>query len=110
MPGPVTSAEFIERIRQSGLFTDSRLDHFLNRQPPAADAHAEPIALEMIRSGLLTEFQARQILSGKRPDFFIAGKYRILELLGRGGMGSVFLCEHLRMKRLVAVKVLPQEY
>ena len=65
--------------------------------------------MEMVHAGLLTEFQARQILGGKHPDFFIAGKYRILELLGRGGMGSVFLCEHLRMRRLVAVKVLPQE-
>jgi serine/threonine protein kinase len=39
----------------------------------------------------------------------IAGKYRLLELLGVGGMGAVYLCEHVFMKRLVALKVLPQE-
>jgi serine/threonine protein kinase len=109
MSAPVSSAEFIERVRKSGLCTDSHLDRYLKKRPAMADTHAEPIAAEMVHSGLLTDFQARQILGGRHPNFFIAGKYRILELLGRGGMGSVFLCEHVRMRRLVAVKVLPQE-
>lgn len=109
MSAPVTSTEFIDRIRKSGLFTDAHLDRYLRKRVKTTDTHAEPIANEMIRAGLLTSFQAKQILGGRTPDFFIAGKYRILELLGRGGMGSVFLCEHLRMRRLVAVKVLPQE-
>jgi eukaryotic-like serine/threonine-protein kinase len=109
MSAPVTSAEFMERVRKSGLCPDVRLDHYLSERGLAADAHAEPISAEMVRAGLLTDYQAKQILSGAQRDFFIASKYRILELLGRGGMGSVFLCEHVRMRRLVAVKVLPQE-
>ncbi|MFO0552674.1 MAG: protein kinase [Polyangiaceae bacterium] len=36
-------------------------------------------------------------------------KYRISRLLGRGGMGSVFEAEHLRIKRSVAIKVLHKE-
>ena len=35
------------------------------------------------------------------------GKYKVLERLGSGGMGSVYLCEHKLMRRRVAVKVLP---
>jgi len=105
----VTNAEFIERIRRSGLFPDTRLDDFLEQQSAPVDDHAEPIAVEMVRTGLLTEFQSIEILNSPHPDFFIAGKYSILELLGRGGMGSVFLCEHMRMRRLVAIKVLPEE-
>jgi eukaryotic-like serine/threonine-protein kinase len=109
MSAPVTGAEFMERVRKSGLCPDARLDRYLRERGLAADAHAEPVAAEMVRAGLLTDYQAKQILSGAQRDFFIASKYRILELLGRGGMGSVFLCEHVRMRRLVAVKVLPQE-
>jgi len=109
MSAPVTSAEFMERVRNSGLCPDARLDHYLSERGLVAESRAEPISAEMVRTGLLTDYQAKQILNGTQRDFFIASKYRILELLGRGGMGSVFLCEHVRMRRLVAVKVLPQE-
>jgi serine/threonine protein kinase len=38
---------------------------------------------------------------------FHIGKYKVLERIGAGGMGLVFLCEHQVMRRRVAVKVLP---
>ncbi len=59
-----------------------------------------------MRDGLLTTFQAEQFLQGKWRRFTI-GKYKVLERLGSGGMGSVYLCEHKLMRRRVAVKVLP---
>ena len=58
-----------------------------------------------MRDGILTHFQAEQFLQGKWHGFVI-GKYKVLERLGWGGVGNVYLCEHTFMRRRVAVKVL----
>jgi eukaryotic-like serine/threonine-protein kinase len=111
MPAPANTTEFLEVVRKSGLVPDEQLRSELAqlRNATAVPETIDQLAAALIRDGLLTRFQAKQIKVGRYKRFEIAGKYRLLELLGIGGMGAVYLCEHVFMKRLVAIKVLPTD-
>jgi eukaryotic-like serine/threonine-protein kinase len=109
MAAPGTVAEFLELVKKSGVAEEKRVDAYLQKLRAANAMPGEPAKLAglLVReAGLLTHFQAEQLMQGKWRRFTI-GKYKVLERLGSGGMGSVFLCEHKLMRRRVAVKVLP---
>ncbi len=60
----------------------------------------------LLKHDLLTGYQVAR-LSANRAFGLILGNYRVLDRLGAGGMGVVFLAEHIRMRRRVAINVLP---
>jgi serine/threonine protein kinase len=108
MAVPSTIDEFLELVRKSTVVDEKRLDAYLEKHRTQGNLPAEvgKYAGVLVRDGVLTQFQAEQILLGKWRRFSI-GKYKVLERIGSGGMGSVYLCEHKLMRRRVAIKVLP---
>ena len=102
MSGPSSVAELADLVRRSGLVGDADLAAVLVGLPDEPRAAADAL----IRGGLLTHFQAEQLLLGKYKGFAL-GRYKLLERIGVGGMGQVFLCEHQDTRARVAVKVLP---
>jgi serine/threonine protein kinase len=108
MPSPTTTDEFLELVQKSGVVEDKKLTTYLDKVRAARALPGVPAVMAglLVRDGLLTNFQAEQFLLGRWRRFSL-GKYKVLERLGAGGMGTVYLCEHKLMRRRVAVKVLP---
>jgi eukaryotic-like serine/threonine-protein kinase len=104
---PKTVSELCALIVRSELIGRTALEDYRALVPDPADA--SQFAAALVRDGLLTRFQSRLLLQGRWRNFFLAGKYQVLEHLGAGGMGTVFLCEHRHMRRRVAIKVLPPD-
>jgi serine/threonine protein kinase len=104
---PKTPAEFIAMVEQSGLVEAEDVIR-MARQVAADPDRANPksIAVRFLQAGLLTRFQANQLLLGKSKGFFV-GRYRLLDLVGVGAMGKVYAAEHILMRRKVAIKILP---
>jgi serine/threonine protein kinase/dipeptidyl aminopeptidase/acylaminoacyl peptidase len=85
------------------------------RQPPPADEYAqeESCRRAIARVGAFVPSPAvADTPASPEPLLAIAaalGEYELLDKLGEGGMGAVYLARQKKLKRLVAVKLLPKE-
>jgi serine/threonine protein kinase len=103
MAAPTSNDAFLDGLAKSRVVDPKLVTDALRGAPDFPSPMK--LAVFLVKKGLLTKFQAEQILQG-RYNLNI-GKYKILDLIGRGGMGAVYLCEHVTMRRRVALKVLP---
>jgi serine/threonine protein kinase len=95
----VRESELIEATRLAACLEEAALRAGLPEGP-------EQMATLLVEAHLLTRFQASQLLKGRWRGF-VLGKYRLLDWIGSGGMGQVYLAEHVVLNRLAALKVLP---
>ena len=109
MPAPNTIDGFLELGFKSGLLERETVQTCQSNWTRSGTPPQSPkeMADAFIKEGVLTHFQAEKLIAGRWRGFIISDKYRLLERLGAGGMGAVYLCEHIKMGRKVALKILP---
>ncbi len=106
----LTVQGFLKCLRQSRLLAPADWEQlnaeFLALATAGTVDAAQQVAAQLIQRGVLTSWQAAKLLQGKHRSFHL-GKYKLLGLVGKGGMSTVYLAEHRLMKRRCALKVLP---
>lgn len=103
----VTSVQdFLKTLKKSGILNEQRLEQFLAQEGGTDNPVALAKAMEAQK--LITSFQRRTLLAGRYRGLLL-GPYKIMEPIGKGGMGQIYLAEHTSLQRQVAIKVLPVE-
>jgi serine/threonine-protein kinase len=107
----LSAEQFLEFVEKSKLAEPDQLRKSLDKLRAANSgqlpADAERVAEALIEDGLITQWHVDKLMD-KKYKGFILGKYKLLRLLGSGGMSTVYLGEHVLMHRLRAIKVLPK--
>lgn len=108
---PPNVQEFAKLVNKSKLVSRDQLEKAIGQwqqQTGGANKDWRSLAKILVELNLLTPWQCGNLAKGRHKGFFI-GKYKILSLLGAGGMATVYLAEHTVMLRRVALKILPHD-
>lgn len=98
---PASAAQaFLDALATSQILNPETLAKVREQHAAAEDPKA--VARALIAEGKVTKWQAMQLLN--KFTGLVVGNYKLLDQLGVGEVGKVFLAEHAQMQRKVALK------
>ncbi|GIW86984.1 MAG: hypothetical protein KatS3mg108_1308 [Isosphaeraceae bacterium] len=101
--------DLVKVLRVSGILSDRQCDEIRARVLSGdLPFDAEELAERLVRDQVLTSYQASRLLKNK-PHGMALGKYVLLDKIGAGSMGRVYLARHQLMNRQVAIKIVAPE-
>jgi eukaryotic-like serine/threonine-protein kinase len=105
-------SRFWQATLLSGLMDAQGLTACWDAIAPAKREDSEHIDRRLARQAVqlkaLTLWQAQQLLAGRSSGYKV-DRYVLLDLIGQGGMGRVYLARDTRLNRRVALKILSPE-
>jgi response regulator RpfG family c-di-GMP phosphodiesterase/tRNA A-37 threonylcarbamoyl transferase component Bud32 len=111
--GPADAADFnyaqalLRELLANGLVLAEDWDQLdpARRAALSACRTKDDLIQRLVEHKLLNAYQAARVRTGKEFGL-VLGNYRVLDRLGAGGMGVIYLAEHTRMRKRVAIKTL----
>ncbi len=100
---------YLTSLEKSGLVDKVALSQLLARVVrEAGDRRIDVdwLAQRFEEEQLVTAWHNKKLLQGRYRGFFL-GRYKLLSHIASGGMSTIYLAEHVQMRRQVAIKVLP---
>lgn len=101
--------DFLTVLRDSGLVAPDVLARLIAPWTAATGPVPDELVRELLDKELITQWQLDQLRKGKHKGF-VLGRYKLLHLLGAGGMGSVYLGQHEVLGHKAALKILPRSH
>ena len=80
----------------------------MKRSASHSVSHSITASVQILDDALAAERRAPETGDAFAPGRLVARRYRIVRLVGRGGMGEVYQAEDLRLSQDVALKCLPR--
>jgi len=106
----VAVSELLASIHRSDIVDRDALAAALERLPNVEGTEPESLAKHLVAQGVLTRYQARELLQGHFRRLRL-GDFIIQDVLGVGGMGTVFQARDThRPDEVVALKVLSERF
>lgn len=95
----------LSNIEKSRLLTGEQLTEVRIDLANCEETEIQSVAESFVAKGWLTRWQLTQLLAGHSTFFLERDRYLLLDQIGHGGMGVVYLARHTRLNREFALKV-----
>ncbi len=109
MNKPQVTDSFLELLEKSQLLSAETFDAACEEYGLRELSSAKHVAQRLVRAKLLTPYQAERLLLGRSRGFLI-DRFKVLAILGFGGMGRIYVAEDTTTGKEVALKVLTERH